>query len=545
MSDGGGYYAPPFKVGWLATLITNVLPRFGHSNDISLLASSNEDLQKDYTLGVLMFASIILIVCGLWAIVLIVLKCLGYRVGCAAGIPPIKPEEPHLHRNHALYKGIDAIPTRGSSSIVTGMTGFTGTVVTGMTDTPSMVAAYRDQEEWHDELVAVEGRNRRIKMAFLTFATVVVSFGVLLIVFSVVPVNRGMNSVYAGNEDLSSMIEKTTQEIGTFLDFSAQALPKTDQLLLDIVQFCPSSSGNSNIGKSVVALGSSLNAVTPIDDEITNLQFGLGEMRGTMATIDRTIEAFGWWVWVTSALLVLKVILAVVFIVGVSMAWRDRSDRTFTCAQSYVVLPIFSVFVMASVVCASLFSVLAVMDADFCTGTEYVPSPDVTVVNLLNRNEELKNGGLLYSTISYYAQGCAIRSPITFLDNFHGEVTDAIYSTQNFIDVVESSITSNIEQTCQKSEDAITQMVNAAKDAKGSLESLDWSINTIFSMMDCENVHPTYSQVVHEDICTAGMNGLGLGMLLFTFAALSGMAMISLRKAWYKVEEFPDNLAFK
>jgi len=544
MSNGGGYYYTPFEVGWPAILI-NKIPRIGHSNDISLLASSNEDLQKDYALGVIIFACVILVFCAIWAIILIVLKCLGYRVGCAAGIPPIKPEEPHLHRHHPLHKGIEAIPTRGGSSIITGMTGFTGTVVTGLTDTPSMVAAYRDQEEWHDQLVTVEKRSRRIKISFLIFAFTVVLCSVLLIVFGLWPVNSGLNNLQKGNKEMFTKFQDGIEEIETFINFSSEAIPKTDDLLVDIVQFCPSASSSSNIGKAIVSLGSDLNAITSITTDIISLKSGLKKMQETTKKIDKTVDNFDWWMWVTVTFLIVYMILSITFIAGVVMAWKERSERGFNCVQSYILLPLFTVFVFGSILMSSIFSVLAVLDADLCSGTEFTPSPDVTFVNLLNRNEEYQNGALMYNTISYYAQGCAIRSPTAFLASFASQVTDAIYSTQNFVDVIDSSVTSNIVRTCQQDATNISNIVNAANNMKESLESLDLSISTIFDVMNCENIHPVYAEVVHESICTKGMNGIALAMVLFTLLSLSGMSMVSLRSAWYELEDFPEDLLFE
>lgn len=61
-------------------------PRFGHSADISLLASSNEGDQSDYVKGVKAFCLFNLILLVIWMVVLIVLKLLGpQKVGCAAG----------------------------------------------------------------------------------------------------------------------------------------------------------------------------------------------------------------------------------------------------------------------------------------------------------------------------------------------------------------------------------------------------------------------------------------------------------------------------
>lgn len=60
--------------------------RFGHSSNIALLASQNQDEQSDYARGVTAFCFFTLFIIFLWGAVLIVLKALGpSKVGCAAG----------------------------------------------------------------------------------------------------------------------------------------------------------------------------------------------------------------------------------------------------------------------------------------------------------------------------------------------------------------------------------------------------------------------------------------------------------------------------
>ena len=68
-------------------------PRFGNTDDIGSLINGTPLDRKSYITGVVALSIIILLIFTIWSIVLIVLKCLGKKVGCAAGIPPKLPKK--------------------------------------------------------------------------------------------------------------------------------------------------------------------------------------------------------------------------------------------------------------------------------------------------------------------------------------------------------------------------------------------------------------------------------------------------------------------
>lgn len=70
------------------------IPRFGRSKDISLFFSNDASLRNDYMIGLIFVFAIIMVIAALWFIILIILRLLGYRVGCASGAPATIPAEP-------------------------------------------------------------------------------------------------------------------------------------------------------------------------------------------------------------------------------------------------------------------------------------------------------------------------------------------------------------------------------------------------------------------------------------------------------------------
>lgn len=69
------------------------VPRFGHSKDSSHFFSSNEEESDDYTMGFIVVFALLMSIAALWFLILIVLRLLGHRVGCASGRPSTIPAE--------------------------------------------------------------------------------------------------------------------------------------------------------------------------------------------------------------------------------------------------------------------------------------------------------------------------------------------------------------------------------------------------------------------------------------------------------------------
>ena len=69
------------------------IPRFGHSKDLSRFYSSNGEESKDYMMGFIMVFASLMSIAALWFLLLIILRLLGHRVGCASGRPATIPAE--------------------------------------------------------------------------------------------------------------------------------------------------------------------------------------------------------------------------------------------------------------------------------------------------------------------------------------------------------------------------------------------------------------------------------------------------------------------
>lgn len=81
-------------------------PRFGNSNDLTLLMTGNEDEQREYMKGLLSSSIAIFCLFLVWLIFLLVFRCMGpYEVGILSGKPrPLPPKPPNDSGDLIVWK---------------------------------------------------------------------------------------------------------------------------------------------------------------------------------------------------------------------------------------------------------------------------------------------------------------------------------------------------------------------------------------------------------------------------------------------------------
>jgi hypothetical protein len=69
-----------------------------------------------------------------------------------------------------------------------------------------------------------------------------------------------------------------------------------------------------------------------------------------------------------------------------------------------------------------------------------------------------------------------------------------------------------------------------------NFDNVNVAITTAYNALACPRINPLYVRVMHDAICTDFATANANGFLLFFFAGLSGMVLISLRAAWRSSE---------
>lgn len=74
--------------------------------------------------------------------------------------------------------------------------------------------------------------------------------------------------------------------------------------------------------------------------------------------------------------------LSFLLLVGAIFSWTKTSCRPLTCLNAWIILPLFVLLVFVSWFLVTVYSVGAILNADFCSGGEAPGSPDATTLKL-------------------------------------------------------------------------------------------------------------------------------------------------------------------
>ena len=153
--------------------------RFLHSDHFSDFVSTNYDQQQDYTYGIFFVSSCIGVFLVLWMTALLILKCQGGAVGCAAGYHfQTLDEYPQSETGNARHRvhGASSTDSEDFNSSIESCSELPTRPSSSGSDDPSIVS-YVDTERNRK-------RARRTRIAFLFFGTTTLACIICLLIFA-------------------------------------------------------------------------------------------------------------------------------------------------------------------------------------------------------------------------------------------------------------------------------------------------------------------------------------------------------------------------
>jgi len=231
--------------------------------------------------------------------------------------------------------------------------------------------------------------------------------------------------------------------------------------------------------------------------------------------------------------------IALVFIIGTKLAWRERSSAKFQYIQSWILLPFFIILVVASVIFCSLFSIVDVVVADFCSGPgDTIGSPDDSVLAILETKAYPTDPA--YTSIAHITEGCQgedALEPLHLLQANFDAISSANGEFQKQFGVYDPA---DISDAIGITVDEYTSVLGTAADMNSSLASLEASTGEIDDALDCSELNREYTDVAHDRICTAGARAITWTFACLGVVAISGMSIITLRASWRDIVDFVE-----
>jgi hypothetical protein len=337
------------------------LPRFSRSNDLSLLFSSNPEEVKEYSLG-LMFLAILIICCFVtWALALLILKCIGPKyVGVFSGYPFQKEGcKANTGRSILAFSSLMIIIL----AIIMGTKGLAE--LQYASDTVEMTNL--DVIKIHDELVTLTANMKNISRR----ATPIRDQLVTILEQDICPSHPG------------TMTESTVRDIG---NQTLHGLRHLDNFIADHMQ---------QIDTALVQVQ---HTTTQINQVVSHTQF-TGPQVTAMIFPFFVVPAF--------------------VLVAVLMGWFDVFSEGYYTIMTWFIIPLMSLMTAFAFFAAGWILVTIQGNSDFC----YDPLDNIQ--RILARYGMEQGQQLYYDVAMFYSNQCTTTTtsnPWTLMEIFYGQL---------------------------------------------------------------------------------------------------------------------------
>mmetsp|Transcript_36722 Transcript_36722/g.53955 ORF Transcript_36722/g.53955 Transcript_36722/m.53955 type:complete len:563 (-) Transcript_36722:9-1697(-) len=381
-------------------------------------------------------------------------------------------------------------------------------------------------------------RPRRVRAIVLACSSTVIIFSVLLI-------TKGLSAV----EDTTTTLNDITKDVHRYMgkaNHIANSIIFAEEITQDIRQnivvdmknFCPNHDLSTFFGEKEVQL---LNLAKTLDNEAKNFVDGdLQTLKGVFDYVEQKAEQFSELLeWraplkYTPAFWIPLIFLSTMFIIGTILAWMELSPAKFRFMQSFVLVPVFYLMILVSFVFSSSISVVAVVNADACSGGEPPGSPEGTIMEFFDKSEMNKQK-ILRSALLYYIEGCVLDDPFLFISEYRDHMTGALSQLESLIRSIEYM--GNPEELSELCGKDITPTIDSLGIVVTTLRDLIDVAKETIDLLSCENVlYPLYRRTFHEAGCTHSITGLSWILSSLVVITICGMTMITLRASWLHID---------
>jgi len=456
------------------------VPRFGHSSDFSQLFSNNQEDVTDYAMGLLFIGAF---VCGIflvWLILLSVFKCLP-SFGFLAGRQ--------------------------------------------FTNVP---------------------RAQRVRIVFGTSATLWIVFTILLVTEGITNLQDTVTTISNTNQEISSIAVEADRIAASLQDVGVLSRGIRDTLVQNLGNFCPDNTNLEELtGVNVEqeAQGA-VELLEILDDFVTTdlkeVQDGVENAHDVTKQVDNGIDTIAISDWQSLIILIPWILVPSFLLVGVLMAWCSVSNDIYDCLLQWFFLPLLVIMTIASFVLASVISVAAVGNADFCSGgTDQ--SPDQTVFNILAAQGYDPND-MLIRAVTFYINQCmeTENDPFGFIATYLGQIDDAEVQVGDLDTTIAQVGASRLTMLCGRD---FTEIAGLTSKMVFNLDVLQSNAGDTLDLLRCENLVPLYTSTVYDGTCTYSVRGITWTFSAFLVIACMGMFMIMFRSSYLgNVAEDVDDL---
>ena len=496
------------------------MPRLSDSAQFTDLFSSSpsSSANQEYILSTSLIAVILIALVAFWLLLLLALKILGpsrlCECGADAGLAGNDVQKPDLVALHAMH------PLAAAKRYEQEYGDMESAIDTRVTDATSAVMNAQEQALWVEKVELIERRVRNVRIASIFFALLLIASSVLMVLFGLNELQAVADQLTGVSTTLGDTFSKASDLTGSFAEKGVVAMRNRDQLVENLGVICPNCDAQGEvlvhdgdfkavpISYLVKTLKTPLLALGDLGlPKILSLQEALAAISAGFHGMADDIDGYSWFYPTAIALLGVMDVIALVYIIGIATAWQERSSAAFQKIQTWILLPLFILLVIATTLVCSLFSVFTVMDADFCTGTaSTLGSPDSSVAAILDAR--LCPTDPAHAAISHFTLGCKGDDGLSDMHLLSSKIDSASIARGDFFQQVTHHDAIAFSEALGISPEELSTVLGKILSLDESLATLDAKTSNTTAILDCPSMNAAYSDITYNGVCDAGAQAL-------------------------------------
>lgn len=266
-----------------------------------------------------------------------------------------------------------------------------------------------------------------VRIAFVNAAILFIVFTILSVTNGITNLHSAISTVGDANNEVQSILSDARGISISLKSIGRSSLEVRDELNDNLGNFCPAEPNIEALtGIDFDALASEAIALLNelgdfIENDVDALQSQLKTAQDTSLLVGDTVDTIEANDWQSLVILIPYLSLAVFLLIGVGMAWRNKTTPVCTFMLSWFIQPLFVIATLAAFFISAFVCFAAVGNADACSGGA-ANTPDETVYAVLDAHG-LDKQSMYYSAIQYYIEQCTTGDdPFQFIRDYQDEI---------------------------------------------------------------------------------------------------------------------------
>mmetsp|Transcript_14682 Transcript_14682/g.21661 ORF Transcript_14682/g.21661 Transcript_14682/m.21661 type:complete len:529 (+) Transcript_14682:54-1640(+) len=383
----------------------------------------------------------------------------------------------------------------------------------------------------------------RVRTVFLVAAAIWITCTALAITEGIDNLQNSVTTVSRANRSLAFMLDRAKRIVNNLFEIADESSDVRDVLVSNLGEFCPQNEDlfqetGLDLDKEAET---AIEALTLLGDFVGERLVSVEEGLDTAEVTNQQIDSFVKQIDVNGNyslfILIPWVLVPSFMLVGVIMAYCDVHIAFYECLLQWFFLPFLIFMTIASTVFSSALSIIAITNADFCSGGSD-STPRGTIQALLDAQNI---DGVLRGIIEGYLSGCVDgKDAFQNVEAYQVEIETALGQIQAVSDDMIEVTVPKLQLLCGRTYDDLVEMIGKMDGLLANL--MEQATNTL-DLVACENVGPLVSSAVNDGLCKFSVTGFAWTFICFSIMALMGVIMVMFRSSYLGEEDERESLS--